>query len=955
MSTYSVFELGKLDEKDFSEIAWLNNALRRRNVTENGRQLEEELLAISQSCMYAITDYNEQIESNMNEIGSLMSNFISKNEENNRICKELNSKISEFSNIVNLNEEKYISNINIENILSLFEKKEKLETVSQILTNNSKFESLLCEIESVLQDKDTFIMLIKGQGQDFHDIINKVCSLRVLVSSLESIPEFSARIERYKSLENSILNILDDFFKNKFINENIEENNIHELILVYSKFGHDSRLYKKMMDIINEQIEQVWKLLWSLTTFGSQNRGLEVEQFKKSSKKPYNNSEKHSSIIFLPAIMDLESAHISQDIFRIREDEAIIRFFSWFSELIFSKNHIITPILTTSNSNITISDTIQSIIKKLLCICIQDVKEFIEIIVNSITSSKFIFPENNSESFDMESDSIFEMDHDTISTIDVKEIRTICERIYKSIISGLELVIIPDSNKQEASNFVSSHLNQDHFTQISDMILIQGNFVQSLLLCDVAWIFQSIKNISSNLKSLIINQSPVSEYSLEIESKSSILADRIGTLLSNERFGDHTQLILIPLENYIIFFISIIDYSLRFFLENDLIYLLNPIQSSVRAQTLNLIKSIEKKQKDSNLLSSVNLLDKELLSSCFAFHFSLMKTRNTFYDLLQTLIIRCRSIYCSSAKNDDYESKSFLSQIFYDKICFNQYSIFQRIQETLSDSLSSEIKAILKNQELSLDQLDLLDQFGSQQLISQILSDSIDIISQCCSYPTLAFFEGYNRLDCWSKEDINIIKLIHNLKDSNLQSFEEAIISIIENSGIQPCSSIVSIGEYLLNIAVTLESTCNNNPDIQSQIESENLIPELVKKVSYIVEDTYRRQIFEIEYLSMQGCLQLYVDSKYILNIFEILLLYHKSPESDDSQKKLQVENGNQYHEEYNIEVSGGNDIVPLNSALLMIISNTCLESSSNKSVVNWYNSLKQKINNTEQKLLKNK
>ncbi|KAL5368305.1 hypothetical protein CPHLJ_6g4250 [Cryptosporidium parvum] len=946
MSTYSVFELGKLDEKDFSAIAWLNNALRRRNVTENGRQLEEELLTISQSCMYTITDYNEQIETNMDEINNLMTSFISKKEENNRICKELNSKISEFSNLLILNEEKYLNNNNIENILSLFEKKEKLETVSQILTNNSKFELLFNEIESVLNDKDTFLLLIKEQGQDFHDIINKVYSLRLLVSSLESIPEFSARIERYKSLENTILNILDDFFQSKFTNETIEENTTNELILVYSKFGHETRLYKKTMNIINEQIEQVWKLLWSLTTFGSQNKASEIDQFKKMGKKT-NQNEKHSSIIFLPAIEDLESAYITQDIFRIREDEAISRFFSWFSELICSRNHIIDPILSSNHTAITISEVIQSIIQKLLGVCIPDIKEFINIIVNSITSSKFIFPENNSESFEMDSDSIFEMNHDTISTIDVKEIRTICERICKSIINGLELVIIPDLNKQGISNFISNHLNQDHLTHISDILLIKGNFIQSLLLCDIAWIFQSMKNISSNLKTLIINQSPVSEYSSEIESKSSILVERIGVLLSNERFGDYTQLTLIPLENYIIFFISIIDYSLRFFLENDLIYLLNPIQSSVRTETLNLIKSIEKKQKNSNLLlTSANVLDKDLLSSCFAFHFSLMKTRKIFYDLLQTLIVRCKSIYSSST-----ESESLLSKIFHDQICFNQYSIFQRIQETISESLSIEIQAILTGQESSLNQSNFFDKFGSQILISQILSDSIDIISQCCSYPTLAFFEGYNRLNSWSKENINIIKEIHNLKDSNAQCLEEAIISIIENSSIQPCSSIVSIGEYLLNIVVTLESTCNNNPEMQNQIESENLIPELVKKVSYIVEDTYRRQIFEIEYLSKQGCLQLYVDSKYILNIFEILLLYHKNPELDNSntQKKLQSEEIIQDHKQNNNEVPVGNEIVSLNNALFMIISNTTIESSSNNNLLEWYNSLKQKIKNTVQ------
>ncbi|KAH8582299.1 uncharacterized protein ELE39_003620 [Cryptosporidium sp. chipmunk genotype I] len=952
MSTYSVFELGKLDEKDFSAIAWLNSALRRRSVTENGRQLEEELLAISQSCMYTITDYNEQIESNMDEINSLMNNFISKSEENNRICKELNSKINEFSNLLNVNEDKYISNINIENILSLFEKKEKLETVSQILTNNSKFESLLYEIESVLQDKDTFLMLIKEQGQDFHEIINKVCSLRFLVSSLESIPEFSARIERYRSLENAILNMLDDFFQNKFINETIEESANNELILVYSKFGHDSRLYKKMMDIIYEQIEQVWRLLWSLTTFGSQNKGSEGDQLNKITRKT-NRSGKHSAIIFLPAIEDLESAYFTQDIFRIREDEAISRFFSWFSELISSRNHIIDSILLSNHSTITISENIQTVIKKLLGVCIPDVQEFIKIIVNSITSSKFIFPENYSESFEMDSDSIFEVDHDTISTIDVKEIRTICERIYRSIIDGLELVVIPDLNKQGMSNFISSHFNQDHFTHISDILLIQGNFVQSLLLCDLAWIFQSMKNISSNLKSLIINQSPVSEYSSEIESKSLILAERIGVLLSNERFGDHTQLTLIPLENYIIFFISMIDYSLRFFLENDLIYLLNPIQSSVRAETLNLIKSIEKKQKNSHLLlTSANVLDKNLLSSCFAFHFSLMKTRRIFYDLLQTLMVRCKSIYCSTAKNEDSESKSLLLNIFHDQICFNQYSIFQRIQETVSESLSLEIKNILGDQESSsLNQFDFFDKFGSQVLISQILSDSIDIISQCCSYPTLAFFEGYNRLDSWNKEDINVINQIQNLKDSDTQSLEEAVISIIENSSIQPYSSIVSIGEYLLNIVVTLESTCNNSPEMQSQIESENLIPELVKKVSYIVEDTYRRQIFEIECLSKQGCLQLYVDSKYILSIFEILLLYHKSPEFVDSntQNKLQIEDNVQDHKNYNNEVSVGNEILSLNNALFMIISNISIESSLNNNLVEWYNSLKQKIKNIGQ------
>ncbi|XP_666247.1 hypothetical protein [Cryptosporidium hominis TU502] len=138
---------------------------------------------------------------------------------------------------------------------------------------------------------------------------------------------------------------------------------------------------------------------------------------------------------------------------------------------------------------------------------------------------------------------------------------------------------------------------------------------------------------------------------------------------------------------------------------------------------------------------------------------------------------------------------------------------------------------------------------------------------------------------------------------------------------------------------------------MQNQIESENLIPELVKKVSYIVEDTYRRQIFEIEYLSKQGCLQLYVDSKYILNIFEILLLYHKNPELDNSntQKKLQTEENIQDHKQNNNEVPVGNEIVSLNNALFMIISNTSIESSSNNNLLEWYNSLKQKIKNTVQ------
>lgn len=943
MSTCNVFELGKLDEKDFSPIAWLNNALRRRKVTENGRPLEEELLAISQSCIYTITDYNEQIESSMEEIGGLMNSFISKGEENSRLCRELNSKISEFSGQVGVNEDKYLKNSNIENILSLFEKKEKLEVVSQILTNNSKFESLLHEIESLLQDKDAFLILIKERGQDFQDIIDKVCSLRLLVSSLESIPEFSARIERYRALENSILNILDDFFQSKFVEELSEDDTTYEFITVYSNFGSDSRLYKKTMSMINEQIEQVWRLLWSLTTFGSQNRGTsEAEQLGKLGRKS-QSPDSNLAIIFLPAIEDLKSFHASQNMFRIREDEAITRFFSWFSELILSRSRTIDPILSSSNA---LSESIQSIIKKLLDTSIPDIQEFVKTILTSITCSKFIFPENSSETFEMESDSIFEMDHDTISTVDIKEIRTICERVYKSVVSGLELVVMPGPGKPDLVNIISSNLSRDHFAQISNLLLMQGNFIQSLLLCDVAWIFQSMKNISSNLKSLIINQSPVSEYSSEIESRSSVLADRIADLLSSERFGDNSHLSLVPLEDYIVFFISIVDYSLRFFLENDMIYLLNPIQSSVRAQTLSLIRSIEKKQSGSSQLLPANVLDKELLSSCFAFHFSLMKTKQTFHDLLQTLLAHCKSIYLSSVSGNP-ESKSLLGQMFQDKICFNQHLIFQRVQETVSESLSNELRDLLGSPESSMSNLSrFLNGFGSQLLISQILSDSIDIISQCCSYPTLAFFEGYNRLHYWNKQDP---KAIHNLKNdfkdlTNIQSIEEAVISIAENSSIQPCGSIVSIGEYLLNIVVTLESTCNNNPEMQSQIESENLIPVLVKKVSKIVQDTYRRQIFEIEYLSKQGCLQLYVDSKYVLNIFEILLLYHKSPEPGDDSPNPQ----DQVRQPPNSDKSGGNnDIASLNKALLMIISNSNLDTSSNKNLVEWYTSLIQKITTT--------
>lgn len=942
MSACNVFELGKLDEKDFSPIAWLNNALRRRNVTENGRPLEEELLAVSQSCICTINDYNEQIESSMEEIGGFMDSFISKIDENSRLCRDLNSKISEFSGQVSVSEEKYLWNNSIENILSLLEKKEKLEVVSQILTNNSKFESLLCEIESLLQDKDAFLILIKEQGQDFQDIIDKVCSLRLLVSSLESIPEFSARIERYRTLENNILNILDDFFQSKFVEESSEEDTTYEFITVYSKFGSDSMLYKKTMSIISEQIEQVWRLLWSLTTFGSQNRGVsDAEQFSKFGRKSQNH-DKNSAIIFLSAIEDLESFHASHEMFRIREDEAVTRFFSWFSELVLSRSHTINPILSSSNS---LSESVQLIIRKLLDTCIPDIQEFVKTILGSITCSKFIFPENNSETFEIESDSIFEMDQDTISTVDIKEIRAICERIYKSVVSGLELVVIPESDKPDQTSIIPRNFSRDHFAQISSLLLTQGNFIQSLLLCDVAWIFQSMKNISSNLKSLIINQSPVSEYSSEIESKSSVLADRIGALLSSERFGDSSHLSLVPLENYIVFFISIVDYSLRFFLENDLIYLLNPIQSSVRAQTLSLIKSIERKQGGSNQLLPANVLDKELLSSCFAFHFSLMKTKQTFHDLLQTLIAHCKAIYLSSDSGNS-ESRSLLGQMFHDKICFNQYFIFQRVQETVSESFSNELKDLLRSQESSVNNLSgFLSGFGSQLLISQILSDSIDIISQCCSYPTLAFFEGYNRLNYWNKQDLKVNNLISSFKDSrDTKSIEESVISIAESSGIQPCGAIVSIGEYLLNIVVTLESTCNNNPEMQSKMESENLIPVIVKKVSKIVEDTYRRQIFEIEHLSKQGCLQLYVDSKYILNIFEILLLYHKSPDPGDDSSNAQ-----DHEKQPSTEPSEENDdIESLNRALLMIISNSSPDPQSNKNLVDWHTSLRQKTTTGE-------
>ncbi|KAJ1606883.1 hypothetical protein OJ252_3036 [Cryptosporidium canis] len=937
MSTYNVFELGRLDEKDFSPIAWLNNALRRRNVTENCRQLEEDLLAISQSCMYTINDYNEQIESGLSEIGGLMERFIAKNEEHSRLYRDLSSRIGELSSLVNVNEEKYHTDSNIESILSLFEKKEKLEVVSQILADNSKFESLLSEIESLLQDKDAFLILIKEQGQDFQEIIDKMCSLRILVGSLESIPEFSARIERYRALENNILHILDDFFQSKFINESSEEDTTGGFVVVYSKFGSDSRLYKKTMAIIQEQIEQVWRLLWSLTTFGSQNKGSEADQLGKLSRK-HHHFDKASSIIFLPAIEDLESFRFSQEVFRIREDEAVDRFFSWFSELISSRGHIIYPVLSDGNVTTETSESIQAIIKRLLDVCIPDVQEFIKTVVGSITCSKFIFPENNSEGFEMEPDSIFEMDHDPISTVDIKEIRGICERMYKSVVGGLDLLTSPGVGRDGQSNMISDHLNQDHFAQISNVLLVQGNLVQSLLLCDVAWIFQSMKNISSNLKSLIINQSPVSEYSSEIESKVSVLADRVEALLSNERFGDSSHLTLIPLEEYLVFFISAVDYSLRFFLENDLIYLLNPIQSSVRTQTLNLIKSIGKKQTSSVQLLSANVLDKELLTSCFAFHFSLMKTKQTFCDLLLALVGHCRSIVLSSV-NDHSEHKSLIQVLFHDKISFNQYLIFQRVQETVSDSLASELRALLRSHESSDSQTEFLSKLGSQLLISQILSDSVDIISQCCSYPTLAFFEGYNRLSSWAREDVQTRNRgqdqASSLKSSTPQSEEDKALSLIESSGIQPCGPIVSIGEYLLNIVVTLESTCNSSPEMQSLIESENLIPVLVKKVSHIVEDTYRRQIIEIEHLSRQGCLQLYVDSKYILNIFEILLLYHKGPEPGDS---------NIADKQQDAEACEENDIMSLNQALLMIISDSPVTASSRKGLTDWHSSLRQKL-----------
>ncbi|KAH8738610.1 hypothetical protein FG386_000605 [Cryptosporidium ryanae] len=944
MDSEGRIDLKKLNENNFSAIVWLNNVLRREkahNEGNNADNLENKLLTISQSCTSIMTEYTELIESKMEAINDMLSDFISSSDDNKSAMNTLINKINECSGVISKTEQKYKNNNLIEEIITLFEKKEKLENVMKLLINNSKFESLLSEIEYVLKDKDNFISLIKGQGEEFYDIIDKICLLKLLVSSLESIPEFLNRIERFKLLEKSVISILDDIFLNLFIFDPNNES-LFDLLNIYSKLDQDSKVYEYVADILVNQINLVWNLVWSLTTFGSQN-GRNVD-FDSTNE---NNNKNLTKIIYLSSIQDLEGIDISQDMLRISEDDAIRRYFSWFSELIVTREKIIDNLFMRFKDRI--SDFINKIINTLIEVCLYNIKEFLNTILITITNSIFIFPENDCEKYDVDNDSIFGINQDSILTTDVREIHTVCERILVSVIKGLNVIIYNDieyksdnismnenidneNSNNSIKSIISNCLLNDEsmMNNISEMLLNSGNnVVQSILLCDISSILQILKKISIDMSSVINSKINIADYSKEIESMNNFLIDRINHLFKKDKAFDSGNMsinIMKPLPNkdYILLFVDMIDYSAKYYFENELIRLLNPIQNIIRTQTLNLVKNLSLKLNGN--MTIINSLDKELLNSCFLFYCTILKTRKIFKDVIFDTIVHCKSVDLSinsnhinrnnddndnfdgpiissgndelknqnvNSYNDNYNTKFMLTLKLFlvrAEMDLSQYSIFNRIKNSIPEKLNEELNKLLfcngenlKNKYID----DLVNDLESVKIISQISLDSIEIMSQCCSYPILASLEGYKRLELWCTNRNLNYEINDNELSNRVEEIEGKVITYIEKNKIQPSNLMVSIGEYLLNIAVIVESTFNSNTEnnivkeffVNSEI---NLIPKIIEKVSVIVFDSIKRQIIDIEEIETFGYINLFVDVKYLISIFDILVLYNN--EFDDSK-----------------------------------------------------------------------
>ncbi|KAK6589090.1 hypothetical protein RS030_233553 [Cryptosporidium xiaoi] len=941
MDSEGKINLKRLYDNDFSAIVWLNNALRQgkvHNKGENVDDLEGRLLSISQSCTSIITEYTESIESKMTNINDMLNDFMLLNDENKNMMNKLTNKISECSSIISKNEQKYTNNNSIEEVIMLFEKKEKLENVMKLLINNSKFESLLSEIEYILKDKDNFTLLIKEQGDEFYDIIDKICLLKLLVSSLEPIPEFFNRIERFRLLEKSVISTLDNIFLDLFI---MDPNNelLFDLLNIYSKLDQDLRLYEYFIDVIINQINLVWNLVWSLTTFGSQN-GKNTDFDNTDS-----NSENLNRIIYLFSIQDLKGIGISQDMLRISEDDAIRRYFSWFNELIVTRRKVINDLFIRFKEKT--SDFIKNIANNLLKVCLYNIKEFLDTILITITNSIFMFPENDSEKYDVENDSIFGINQDSILTTDIREIQAVCERILVSLINGINMIIC-SGNKNDnvivnedvdnentdfnsVHNIISNYLLNDEFmiNDLSETLLNNGsNVVQSILLCDVSSIFQVLKRISIDINSIVNNKIPISDYSKEIEAKNTFLLDKINNLFKKEKVFDNNVNfnIMKPLPNkdYIMLFVNMIDYSTKYYFENELIHLLNPIQNAIRSQTLKLVKNLN--QKFNENITIINYLDKELLNSCFLFYCTMLKTKKTFIDIIHDVIIHCRTVNSSIDNNygsrihsgsngvdthvnttiDDEKQIESINKsnnncmfilkllLLQNKIDFNQYSIFDRINNSMPNNLNNELRDILfchgekiKNEDIT----NFIINLESIKFISQIILDSIEIMSQCCSYPILASLESYKGLELW-----NVIKNLMYETDGSessnkLDEIESKVIIYIEKNKLQPSNLIVSVGEYLLNIAVIIESIFNNNTEnniVQEFfVNSENnLIKKIIENVSVIVFDAIKRQIIDIEEMETFGYISLFVDVKYLISIFDILILYNNEFDDDRNPSK---------------------------------------------------------------------
>ncbi|OII73525.1 hypothetical protein cand_018080 [Cryptosporidium andersoni] len=911
MCPEDLFDLKKFQDPEFSPIAWLNNTIRLHNKDGN-ISLPDTLKNISNNCNQLLSKYYDYIERDLDTISSSFEKIKVFDNENTSMLDNLKSRIYQFKKDILSSGEFYDKNESIDNILILYDQKIRLETALQLLKNSSKFESMLLDIEEILKNKENIKLIINNDGQGLQDITNKFCSLKLLVSSLESLPEFFIRIEKFHSLENKILHYFDEYIEEKFIRyDNFE--NITIISSLYENLGQNPRLEQALMNIFTTQAHRIWELIWSFTSYGSQKFEKDENDNMNIYSSPRNKSM-DNLIIFEP-IQDLQISEIGHDIYRIREDEAVIKYFRWFHELILARRNFFKDLFTRDSNYMKI---LHKFYRTLVETCIHSLRQFINFITQPIkTTTNFSFNYGLEACIETKQDNIFSITYDGLTLSVINDIRTVCQRMYKSF--EISMQIIQNCTNSNLLNDVTdtSQNNSVVINEIYETIFKTTNILFYLFQCDVMVIIRGAQSLSPFLNTS--NNIVDSLYSLseEVLANFNILADTITrTFLSESNLNENIYPTPFPKDGCVIQFIVFIDQILTQYLHYCIQGCMNPFQNAIRSINSDLVKKLGYKLKYLQDYGPPNLLDKELLKACIKFYFCILDIDQLFGYLLRKLLNHCQEIYqLSEYQNPQIDQ--YVNSLSMD-INIADLNIIRDVNIVEAGKLANIIFDLMSKRSNNLEEV-AIEQFYTSTLIKTFKCHFIDIIAQCCSYPIMALLENYCDLEQWTEKlDFNIHDQLNHKIINNSDLSDNDITEFIRELCIQPSLPVVTSGEYILSIVVSLESNISN----YKNSDTNSLVTNIVYKIAQIMEDTYRRQIIAMDKLNYVGLLQIFVELRYISSVFEILCVCNKNQ----------------------LNSSWEQDFDSLSSALSIIVKKLSIKQSSDKKTLMWYDILIQKF-----------